>query len=206
MKVEFTPLSASLVPACRAFNDRLHSHGEPPFLLRSMGTPKGWRHQAGFRGVIMSQWTALAPFGAARCWRECYRLRGAVILWQQRTDNALKSNHGSDKAQFWLPHQEINECWPASRPFRRALGRHREWARHDVYARFWKCSVGPVVTRSQAPARGPVPKDEHQRGAAQPVRAAGWAYLEKIKSTDGCEDLFFNGGGADDIRWSLLNQ
>jgi hypothetical protein len=48
MNVEFKPLTASLIPASRAFNARLRAHGAPPFLLpeevASAGEPVSRQH------------------------------------------------------------------------------------------------------------------------------------------------------------------
>jgi len=51
MKIEFTPLSAELVPACRAFNERLRRHGEPPFLLPEEAPPHAAPAPEQFRGT-----------------------------------------------------------------------------------------------------------------------------------------------------------
>lgn len=70
MKVKFTPISDALVPECRAFNERLRSHGNPPFSLpeTAPGEPSGdeiaWRHFA-----------AVDEAGA---------VRGGVLLMEQR--------------------------------------------------------------------------------------------------------------------------
>jgi hypothetical protein len=58
VKVDFTPLSASFLPAVRAFNQRLTMHGEPPFLLPQEGsatdvTAEG--HPAGRHYVAVDQ-------------------------------------------------------------------------------------------------------------------------------------------------------
>ena len=45
MKVQFIPLTASLIQGCRAFNDRLRSHGKAPFFRQSNPA----RRRAGMR-------------------------------------------------------------------------------------------------------------------------------------------------------------
>ncbi|HLY17341.1 MAG TPA: hypothetical protein VKR61_08955 [Bryobacteraceae bacterium] len=72
MKLEFTPYSASLIPACRAFNERLRRHCNPPFLLPqdAPGTrlvPPG--------GIAWTQYLAVDGSGA---------VRGGVLLMDQR--------------------------------------------------------------------------------------------------------------------------
>ena len=72
VKIEFRPLSESLIPACRAFNERLRSHGEPPFLLPETAPPK----QLGAPGGISwTHYVAVDDGGA---------VRGGVLLMEQR--------------------------------------------------------------------------------------------------------------------------
>jgi hypothetical protein len=72
MKIEFTPFSASLIPACRAFNERLHRHGDPPFLLPEQ-TPAARPVSPG--GIEWNQYLAVDDTGA---------VRGGVLLMEQR--------------------------------------------------------------------------------------------------------------------------
>ena len=72
MKVEFAPLTAPLVPACRAFNERLGRHGDPPFLLpeeapAASSAPPG--------GIARHHYVAVDEAGA---------VRGGVLLMEQR--------------------------------------------------------------------------------------------------------------------------
>jgi hypothetical protein len=72
MKVEFVPLSAALVPACRAFNDRLRRRGEPPFLLPEKAPAEP---QAGSGAITWNHYAAVDDTGA---------VRGGVLLMEQR--------------------------------------------------------------------------------------------------------------------------
>ena len=72
MKVEFLPLTASLIPACRAFNERLRRDGNAPFLLPETahladpGSPGG---------ILRSHHVAVDENG---------EVRGGVLLAEQR--------------------------------------------------------------------------------------------------------------------------
>src|SRR5215471_11751905 len=72
MKVEFLPLTPSLIPACRAFNERLRGHGKAPFFLPETaqladpGSPGG---------VLRSHHVAVDENG---------EVRGGVLLAEQR--------------------------------------------------------------------------------------------------------------------------
>ena len=73
MKVEFTLLTGSLVPECRAFNERLRAHGTPPFLLPEAASAD---QSAASRGdVRRSHYVAVDERGA---------VRGGVLLMEQR--------------------------------------------------------------------------------------------------------------------------
>jgi len=72
MKVEFLPLTSSLIPACRAFNERLRREGNAPFLLPETahladpGSPGG---------ILRSHHVAVDENG---------EVRGGVLLAEQR--------------------------------------------------------------------------------------------------------------------------
>jgi hypothetical protein len=72
MKIEFTPLTEALLPACRAFNSRLRGHGEPPFVLPEDAPPAP---PAAPGGIARTQYVALDQTGA---------VRGGVLLAEQR--------------------------------------------------------------------------------------------------------------------------
>jgi hypothetical protein len=72
MKVEFTPLTASLIPACRAFNERLRSHAEPPFLLPEKASAKTSDLAPG--GISSRHYVAVDQSG---------EVRGGVFLTEQ---------------------------------------------------------------------------------------------------------------------------
>jgi len=73
MRVEFTPLDDSLVSACREFNERLRSHGEPPFLLPQAHAPRRVTRSLG--GVEYTHYVALDRTGM---------VRGGMLLMEQR--------------------------------------------------------------------------------------------------------------------------
>ena len=73
MKVEFTLLTGSLVPACRAFNERIRAHGEPPFLLPEDASANEGAATHG--GVCRNHYVAVDERGA---------VRGGVLLMEQR--------------------------------------------------------------------------------------------------------------------------
>jgi len=73
MRVEFTPLDDSLVSACREFNERLRSHGEPPFLLPQAHAPRKVTRSLG--GVEYTHYVALDRTGM---------VRGGMLLMEQR--------------------------------------------------------------------------------------------------------------------------
>jgi hypothetical protein len=73
VKVEFTLLTPSLVPGCRAFNDRLRAQGKPPFLLPEDALEN---EGAATRGdVCRNHYVAVDESGA---------VRGGVLLMEQR--------------------------------------------------------------------------------------------------------------------------
>lgn len=72
MKVEFTPVTDALLPACRAFNERLRRHGEPPFTLAEDAQP-GCAPAPG--GIAWTRFAAVDETGA---------VRGGVVLMEQR--------------------------------------------------------------------------------------------------------------------------
>jgi len=73
VKVEFTPLSASLVPGCRAFNERLRARTEPPFLLpENAPVNEGAATDA---AICLNHYVAVDEGGA---------VRGGVLLMEQR--------------------------------------------------------------------------------------------------------------------------
>jgi hypothetical protein len=73
MKIEFTPLTGALVPACRAFNSRLRLHGEPLFVLPEEAPPP--EPPAAPGGIARTQYVAVDETGA---------VRGGVLLVEQR--------------------------------------------------------------------------------------------------------------------------
>jgi hypothetical protein len=73
VKVEFTPLTASLVPACRAFNERLCARGKPPFLLPEDASVN--ERSATYGDIRRSHYVAVDDSGA---------VRGGVLLMEQR--------------------------------------------------------------------------------------------------------------------------
>ena len=73
MKVEFRLLTGSLAPACRAFNERLRSHGEPPFLLPENASAN--EGAATHEGVCRNHFVAVDEGGA---------VRGGVLLMEHR--------------------------------------------------------------------------------------------------------------------------
>lgn len=72
MKVEFTPLTASLIPACCAFNERLRSLAEPPFLLPENAPAKTADQAPG--GISSRHYVAVDQSG---------EVRGGVFLTEQ---------------------------------------------------------------------------------------------------------------------------
>lgn len=73
MTVEFTPLTASLIPACRAFNERLRSHGKPPFVLPENASAETATPAPG--GISSKHYVAVDQSG---------EVRGGVFLTEQR--------------------------------------------------------------------------------------------------------------------------
>jgi hypothetical protein len=72
MKVEFSPLTAALIPACREFNNRLRRHGEPLFALPEEAPPE---RLASPDGIKWTHYVAVDEGGA---------VRGGVLLMEQR--------------------------------------------------------------------------------------------------------------------------
>ena len=72
MTVEFTPLTASLIPGCRAFNERLRSHVTPPFLLPESESAKTPNQAPG--GISSHHYIAVDQGG---------EVRGGVFLTEQ---------------------------------------------------------------------------------------------------------------------------
>ena len=73
MTVEFTPLTPSLIPACRAFNQRLRSQGEPPFVLPEDAS--GETANPAPRAISSRHYVAVDQSG---------EVRGGVFLTEQR--------------------------------------------------------------------------------------------------------------------------
>jgi hypothetical protein len=72
MKVEFVPLTAAMIPACRAFNQRLRTHGSAPFFLPEEARPA---LPAAPRGISWSHYVAVDETG---------EVHGGVLLMEQR--------------------------------------------------------------------------------------------------------------------------
>jgi hypothetical protein len=72
MKVVFTALTPSLIPASQAFNERLRGHGEPPFTLPEETSAQGKRLA---EGIERTHYVAVDEGGA---------VRGGVLLMEQR--------------------------------------------------------------------------------------------------------------------------
>lgn len=73
MKIEFTPLTASLIPACREFNQRMRAHSHPPFLLPE-DEPRE-RLAVAPRDVLSTHYVGVDESGA---------VRGGMMLVEQR--------------------------------------------------------------------------------------------------------------------------
>lgn len=72
MGIEFTPVTDALLPACRAFNERLRIHGEPPFTLAEEAPPECAPAPG---GITWTRFVAVDETGA---------VRGGVTLMEQR--------------------------------------------------------------------------------------------------------------------------
>ena len=72
MKVEFVPLTAAMIPACRAFNQRLRTRGNAPFYLPEEARPA---LTAAPGGISWSHYVAADETG---------EVRGGVLLMEQR--------------------------------------------------------------------------------------------------------------------------